>query len=136
MKLLPNLPSDLILLALEDLEMAEQNKKYRVSMERWHFPMEDQPCSVCLAGAVMAMSLDANPAKDYIPCDFDHEGDKLRALNEFRIGEVRSGLRSMGYDVDDNEEIEDVPITHYAVSHTQFKADMRALANTLKENGL
>lgn len=48
-------PSALLRLALSDLRKVEQDPRYKVNMERWHYPDADG-CNVCLAGAVLAMT--------------------------------------------------------------------------------
>lgn len=72
MKKLPNKLSELIRLAMKDLELVENDEKYKVDMDMgsWHFPWfseeaehfdvddEVEVCNVCLAGAVMAKTLD------------------------------------------------------------------------------
>ena len=54
MKKLPNKPSELLKVALTDLELVEGDSKYRVDMRNWHTPQYDKTCEVCLAGSVMA----------------------------------------------------------------------------------
>lgn len=58
----PSKPSELIRLALRDLKAVERSKKYVVDMDHWHEPGvndSDKPvCRVCMAGAVMAQSLE------------------------------------------------------------------------------
>ena len=51
---LPSKLSDVILIALEDLEKAEKSKEYEIDMDDWYKP--NGVCKVCFAGAVMAQS--------------------------------------------------------------------------------
>lgn len=57
---LPTKFSDLILVALKDLEAVEaQPSKYDVNMNEWVFKWsQDEVCQVCLAGSVMVGTLD------------------------------------------------------------------------------
>lgn len=69
---LPNKPSELIRLAVKDLVLVENDKRYSVNMHEWHTPWfvdndydidyESEEsviiCSVCFAGSVMAKTLD------------------------------------------------------------------------------
>lgn len=95
---LPNKPSELIRVALQDLRKVERSKKYLISMESWHMPThlyssELPKCYVCLAGAVMAKEFDI-PVDDYAtPYTFPRKiEDKLIALNNFRCGWIYSAL--------------------------------------------
>lgn len=57
---LPDKKSELIRLAIADLEKCEQDPNYTIDMTRWHEPRYDGVCQVCLAGSVMAKTLNAN----------------------------------------------------------------------------
>jgi hypothetical protein len=59
MQILPDKTSELLEVALRDLEACEADPKYRVAMHTWHhYLTPEDVCLVCLAGAVMAKSLD------------------------------------------------------------------------------
>lgn len=139
MKKLPNKPSRLIYLALEDLEKAEKSPLYKINMWKWHDT--NGQCSVCLAGAVIAGSLECSAYENSTPDDYDYDTrDKLQALDSFRLGDVDDGLDEMCInvpefmaDVDGNWREE---ISLYAVSPERFKEDMLALAGTLDLVGL
>lgn len=95
MRNLPDLPSELILLALDDLEKSILHPDYEVSMSKWHLP-EGNKCYVCLAGSVMAHSLNAPRKAHLIPNSYDGTiQNKLSALDHFRIGDIETGLRLM-----------------------------------------
>lgn len=49
---LPNKPSELLTLALDDLQACHRSKKYNINMNIWY--NENGACTVCLAGAVIA----------------------------------------------------------------------------------
>ena len=90
MKNLPDLPSELIRVALADLKKVEQMPdEFTVNMAEWVVYSCDQ-CSVCLAGAVMTQSLGSNQQNGMdVPSCYDPTiADKLSALNYFRIGEI------------------------------------------------
>lgn len=106
MKQLPDKPSELIRLALADIRKAEQDPLYVIHMGQWHEPVVDDhapggprlvACTVCFAGSVMAFSLDAAPDGSYSYNSFGEENQlKLEALDSFRVGDVRAGLKEMG----------------------------------------
>jgi hypothetical protein len=91
--MLPEIPSELIRLAIKDLELCEQDSNYTIDMSDWYADRGEY-CSVCLAGAVMVQELDvvpltrANGTKQmspaYVPNAKDR--DKLYALNILREG--------------------------------------------------
>ena len=85
MKQLPNKPSELIRLALSDLEECEQDPKYAVDMGSWHRPVGAQ-CLVCLAGSVMAKTMKV-PQHNFETPDNHVEFRKLRFLNDIRSGD-------------------------------------------------
>lgn len=95
MNRLPDKPSELLLLALTDLEMCENDPRYEIYMGNWHAP--NGRCRVCAAGAVMAKSLGAPPRDIWGPEDFDEDTErKLRAIDFFRTGAVWDALNWMG----------------------------------------
>ena len=98
---LPDQPSALIRVALDDLKKCMGDPTYEINMAKWHKPLANQGnsalCSVCLAGAVLAQTFKI-PASESIaalrpfgesgnPNDprnpmfqrFDSDIDKLRA---------------------------------------------------------
>ena len=138
---LPDKPSDLIDLALRDLETVENSKKYLVDMGTWHQANHSSDpwslCAVCFAGSVMAQSLGVVPDKNYLPADFPpFICCKLEALNSFRCGWIHEGLREMEiyFDGDDIEDF--FSVRPYDDSHDGFKTDMRELAAMLRKKGL
>lgn len=92
---LPDKASELILLALKDLEACERDDDYEICMGEWHSPMlidpaesEEEVCAVCLAGSVMAKSLGADLDELRQPNDFPEE-KKLQGLNQVRVGLIK-----------------------------------------------
>jgi hypothetical protein len=94
MKKLPDKPSELLRLALHDLELCERDPKYRIDMEDWMYETENT-CHVCLAGSVLAKTCGVRT--------YDHWGrnnivyDKMRAINLFRVGKIGEGLDYLGF---------------------------------------
>lgn len=145
MTTLPDKPSELIRLAIADLEKCEKDDRYEIDMYAWHQPDRDTGvCLVCLAGSVIASTLGGDrktrlyPA-DYI--DFSHPADidfsdsnKLSALNNFRAGYWREGLSVIRADTPNVEGLpHPVP---YDENPAAFKADMLRAADILAEAGL
>ena len=127
--MLPNDPSELIRLAIADLEKVEQDSRYDVDMSVWHEPC-GEVCEVCLAGAVMAGTLGADVGEYSTPDDFS-EGIpyKLRALSYFRTGDISRGLRYLG--IKSRPEWM-ISVCRYRENPDRFKRDMLELADTLE----
>ena len=95
---LPERPGALLRVALRDLRHVERDPRYEVQMGFWHtgtaqWGAGDDPCAVCLAGAVMARTLGADPGVLRRPWDYSEEvGRKLIALDALRCGSVAAGL--------------------------------------------
>jgi hypothetical protein len=162
----------LIRLALKDLTKAERTKGYSTEMDNWHtapdpsetLPEYDpetckvtqpktEPCQVCLAGSVMAFSLNVPRTCSIQPEEFPAKvASRLLALNSFRIGAIQSGLMSMGVSearinkaceifglskkYDDPAEWSCVSVVEYADDPDEFKKQMRAMARKLASIGL
>lgn len=95
---LPDNPGKLLDLALDDLAKVKRSKAYEVDMSVWHAPQRDK-CSVCLAGAVLAKSCGVPAFEFYSPWHVAIPlavGQKLEALNAFRVGAVGIGLAVLG----------------------------------------
>lgn len=142
---LPDKPSALIRVALEDLEKCEKDPRYEINMGRWHertLTDEDNPdsakCAVCFAGVVVANRLGLTPDETFRFKAFDYETrSKLLALDEFRCGCWRIALAHMGINEPSEPlEINPFEIAIYRQDPAQFKTDMRALADLLESKGL
>lgn len=92
----------LLELAMTDLAKAERSKKFDVDMSEWM--STNGKCSVCLAGSVMAFSLDG-----VAKCEAEgwtHEGRKSLGIDYFpgwdgallAIDSARSGMMFRAYD--------------------------------------
>jgi len=129
---LPEKPSDLILLAVNDLEACEQSDDYHIDMGDWHVPHEK--CCVCFAGSVMAQSLKGVIASNLGPQNFgDYNQIRLRALDRFREGYIEAGLERMGFGDQVFDGRDAITYEHYP---TKFKQQMRQLASDLAAEGL
>jgi len=120
--------------AVDDLEIIELDEKYIVNMDEYYRHGGGQ-CEVCLAGSVMACcTIDLPPAFSLFPMHYHPiVKRKLWSLNQFRQGGLESGLKLMMISVDDYKFPKRVKVVDYSCDPQQCKADMRALAETLRE---
>lgn len=140
MKPLPDKPSDLIDLGIDDLEKAERSALHIVNMGVWHEAYSDG-CYVCLAGSVMAFSLNGNPKQTLYPQCYSHDMQmKLSALNLFKNGRWEVGVYHMGImslTEQQARSLRTIPRPNrYSGFPHQFKATMRSAARTLRSAGL
>ena len=128
---LPDKLSDLLELALSDLEKVEALPKYKVDMMQWHTNIGDV-CAVCLAGSVLAMTGKMEYGLNYSASMLPRPiADKLLALNALREGNVYAAefyLTGAG-----SVHALDVVVTPYYQSPELFKADIRRLILLLRE---
>ena len=136
---LPNKPSELIRLALHDLELCEKDKRYLIDMDDWHINDTSDLCCVCLAGSVMAKSLKANFYATLGPEIYNKSTKlKLFALDDFRTGDIRDGVEIL-FRITKNSQVDlppDRDICDYDKDPNKFKRDMRKLANEFESVGL
>jgi hypothetical protein len=143
MKDLPDKPSGLLRRALEDLERCRQDPRYEIDMGVWHLSFAPGVCTVCLAGAVMAQTLEIPPDNKVVPYDlvlqYGREWEvvvmKLRALNQFRIGYVGDGFQLMGLKLPEGIKPERI-ISEFDEDPQGFIHDLNLLADDLEEHGL
>lgn len=134
---LPDLPSQLIRLALKDLDATLKDPRYIVDMEIWHVPSHNDICHVCLAGAVMAKSLNQPPDYATNPSIFDLDtGQKLHALDFFRTGSVLTALELLDIIKPDGLESYATVPAYFDDDPQPFIDAMNGLANLLEEHGL
>ena len=132
---LPDKPSELIRLALADLALCAADPNYAIDMGQWHMP-EYGVCRVCLAGAVIAKTLNATRAAELYPEDFPENRKKINALDDFRDGWVCSALDELGHDLSNwGHGAGYREITSYRADPGAFMADMRQLADDLEVAG-
>jgi hypothetical protein len=131
---LPDKPSELIRVALADLEKCELDDSYRISMKVWHEMAKGEPvCVVCLAGSVMAKTLGIQREESNPWTVLEHDDDtKLDALNYLRAGDVEYALEALGF----ASNLQDRLVTPYEVDSAAFKSDMLAIAAELEAEGL
>ena len=139
---LPGKPSELIKLAINDLKEVERDPRYRVDMDQWHrvgMPYDDR-CHLCLAGAVMAGQLGVDSDEGATPGMFD-ELKALRALDEFRQGELHNAFGYLSIDIP-NDLRYDIEVPDYSNSRynntdgpKQFKEAMLFMADELARKG-
>lgn len=140
MKTLPDKPSELIRLALHDLEEVEQLPGFRVNMNVWLSNIEEEGCAVCLAGAVMVRSLyQANDRNQLptaaVPGMFDADTHaKLSALDYFRSGETEIALEY--FEVPDPHRYESLNPGMYYENPAAFKKVLREMADYFEGEGL
>ncbi len=130
---LPNKLSDILTIALEDLDRVEADPTYSVDMGNWHYNNTDNGrCEVCLAGAVMAKTLGVSSNKtrgpEYTSCDA-----KLRAIDSARKGLVHVALHLCGVDYT-KVRIMDRHVVSYG--HIWFKMQMQTIIAELRLEGL
>ena len=150
MSTLPEKPSELIRLALHDMELCEQDDRYIIDMDAWHVAFENK-CYVCLAGSIIAKSLSADIFRSAVPRDYNTEIiAKLLAIEEFRLGYVYNGIRllvleqfmSKGpdylFELFDslNYKYVDRDIIKYEENPEKFTRQMHKLADDLERVGL
>ena len=160
-KTLPNKPSELILLALQDIAKCEKlRKQYKIDMDVWwHVGTKGKPCVVCAAGAVMCQSLkrpryvfaldrisDADELvenqkepQDYAvyPEDYPENIEcKLEAIDCFRQGEIQDGIDRMGIEQQCPDYLRKFPVPSYELDKRGFKRRLRTLARLLQKEGL
>lgn len=131
---LPGRPSELICLALDDLEKAEKSDRYKIDMRKWHHPAGGK-CAVCLAGSVMAFSLKKSATKGPTPGLPSKEKNALFALNSFRAGEIDCAFLWLDIEAPSHAVPSEIGITSYKESPEKFKSDMMHLAYSLWELG-
>ena len=100
---LPNSMPALTELAVRDVIRCErQPKKYRLDMAKWLYrPQLSKPCSVCMAGAVMAQTLGVRlPVEgtglDPLSLGDEHARVRLYAINAIRTGDAHYAYYRLG----------------------------------------
>jgi len=134
---LPDTLSGLIRLALDDLHKCEKDDKYRIYMEDWHVPKESGVCDVCLAGAVMAKTLNVPIDCHIKPFELKVNVNKqLTIINDLRSGQVSDALREINPENRNPTEKYDREIEQYEDNPELFHKQMNQLADDLEKAGL
>jgi hypothetical protein len=131
---LPDKPSELLAVALRDLELCEQDPRYVINMDQWHLPIADGLCAVCLGGAVLAKSL-GTPIHFLTDGNLHFEANKLTALDAFRFGGIHRALRRLGIQIPESVK-QFAYVTEYRKEPERFKDDIRTLIDYLQTKGL
>lgn len=135
--ILPEKPSELISLALKDLESCVI-QGYQVDMGHWYVRESVEQCSVCLGGSVIAQTLGINEVGYTGPNIGNFTPTmckKLRALNLFRCGYLESGLKCLGSELPKDLK-PNYAVASYQQNPIQFTKDMRLMAGRLAEQKL
>jgi len=136
---LPNKPSELLALALEDLILVEKDPRYKVHMGVYHCITEEigPECFVCLAGTVMAKTLDVDLTDFADPYDYHKEiRNKLLALDYFRIGALEDALFKLGVNIQDYDLVKNFEAPPYSRSAEEFKDAIKNMIRLLQSRGL
>lgn len=146
---LPSVPSALIKLALSDLAACENDAAYEIDMSYWHRPKtrgipfitRKTTCQVCLAGSVMAQSLHCDVTLEVDALEFNDPDTVIRllALDHFRIGSLRMGVKRMCTDEDFEKlpsSMYHMPIKQYYLNPVAWLATMHEFVEKFEEVGL
>lgn len=104
--ILPNKLSKLLTVAMIDLELVEQDSRYKIDMGEWHTPSGSK-CEVCFAGSVMAQTLKIPEwvyvdSPDELPARSDTNNVslklKLEAINSLRSGDLIAAFEYLAID--------------------------------------
>jgi hypothetical protein len=141
---LPDTLSGLLEVAIKDLKAVEKDPRFEIDMGHWFLGTGSglAKCSVCMAGAVLAKSLDWEP--DLVlhgPASLDDIGltGKLRAINSLRQGYVGAAARHLhGWGRWDEREgkLNEMNRIVWGYEDPGFYDDMAKLLKDLKEAGL
>jgi hypothetical protein len=139
---LPSIPSDLLQLALDDLIKCENDPNYTIRMAEW-YDSRDETCVVCLAGSVLAKTLNFNRPNYHMsgPEHLEEELPdslirKLRALNFLRAGSIQEGLRVLGIAYPVVNFPQEQYYGLYEILPLAAKEGIRRTIQWLKEHGL
>ena len=146
---LPSKLSDLLELALKDLAKVEKSKKYRVNMQVFHMPEEDETrfwgetrkakpngvCTVCMAGALLAGTCKVPRTTFENEIASPDLWSKLYAVDSLRTGHVCGAYKEInGWMCDVPASIPDViKVADYHEDKPQFKKDMRKIVKLLRK---
>lgn len=135
----PNKISELLQLALDDLRVAEQTpNKFTVDMNSWVQSIHDA-CKVCLAGAVMVITLkdeiDGYRFPGLFPFDFSNGWESaLTALDYIRQGSLHTAYHILDRSMPDG--LPDVlNVVNYDISSTEWRENMEEIQAMLEAYG-
>lgn len=137
---LPDKASELLRLAIHDLELCEKDPRYQIFMSDWHYATDyRKECHVCFAGSVMAQSCKIPSNITVTPYRSTGLSGKLLALNHFRIGNVVEALDLLNNPCDPFHDCDSLTIgerpAEYILDRDLFKQQMLDLADILEVEG-
>ncbi len=159
---LPKRLSACIRVALQDLELVENDPRYLVDMQNWHLA-SGYRCLVCFAGSVIAKTLGAEPTQCISPnsygwpdrrtaVDLEWNNDRITALDQVRTGKINTALEFMKVDFPKDLLMIDVAraaklpleknrfnecylrVTPYMANKQFFKREIAAIATALEQH--
>ena len=139
---LPDAPSELIRVALDDLDWAEKHPdRFIIDMTGWHkWDVESQKCHVCMAGAVMARTLHIPDVQTFpvlLIADFGSDvRGKLVALDLFRSGYIHTALNRMGFSYGTIDKLKDLPKTISVDQTRPLRPQMEKIIKLLEAHNL
>lgn len=143
---LPDKPSELIRVALEDLAKIEDDPQFTIDMHQWfardftedHAGNRATVCFACAAGAVISQRANIPTGAVYLdPQDFSDEVcNKLHAINRLRLGEVGVACLALGIDPPARVRMFYEVADYDHDNGKTFRADLEKLADTLEAAGL
>ena len=93
---LPNKLSALLRLAVQDAQKCERDPRYELNMGAWHVLEDgDATCQVCMAGAVMAQTLQYPIDRRVTWSDASHMDNTMHAIDNMRTGDFVSAAASL-----------------------------------------
>lgn len=111
---LPEKLSALLRLAVKDVQLCEKDPRIILDMDTWHDPLLDEgKCVVCMAGAVMHNTLEADIDKELSPKFFPDNDQALKAINQLRIGILSKAGEFLGIYIKDEQDITFSEIVDY-----------------------
>lgn len=132
----PKKPSELILLALEDLAIAEKSPNCSVIMNTWYREDGNDSCCLCFAGGIMAFTLkpviQGLSSFSLSPENFGDEWSR----RFYALDCLREGLVEMAsYKWVKCKGLEDRKVPDYGLDPKGFKAAMRKMAKQYQKIG-
>lgn len=145
---LPDKLSDLLELAIDDVAKCSRDSRYEIDMGMWHQPQSNGSCLVCMAGAVMAKTMEVPVGTYSSPgCYYLNEAEKWRklgAINSIRTGrfgfiEIGIGLIAVNLMRDQYEKQNLKRLQHFPkdkAARRKWYAAWRKFAQYLRSEGL
>jgi len=142
MKKPPKKLSDLIELAIADLEKVREDDRYTIDMGHWH-TVNISTCKVCLAGCVMAKSLNADIKDDHSDISFGDNWDgAFLALDHIRQYEVAYAIITLDNYCKDKFTPKNIEVAvlqgitkyEYEDDPLEFVYAMKMIASRLRES--